>query len=154
MAQQHGILAIANLGVFWSEYTHMISRRTDYSLILMQALKPTFRSGVFLSLEDIAQQYRLPHAYCEKLAHKLKEAGVLTSRVGKSGGYRLIKDPKTVSVQSLIDAFQKQPAIRCLLAPNAQRSCALAATCPTKKGWRRIDAEIRKTLSRLTIANI
>lgn len=120
----------------------------------MQALKPTFRSGAFLSLEDIAQQYRLPHAYCEKLAHRLKEAGVLASRVGKNGGYRLAKDPKKVSVQSIIDVFQQQPAVRCLLAQNAEKSCALAATCPTKKGWRRIDGEIRKTLSRLTIANI
>lgn len=132
----------------------MISRKTDYSLILTQALKPTFGSGVFLPLKDIAKQYRLPYAYCEKLAHTLAEAGVLASRVGKNGGYRLVKDPKKVSVQSIIDVFQKQQAVRCLLAPNAQKSCALAATCPTKKGWRRIDAEIRKTLSRLTIANI
>jgi|SRR3989344_4482329 len=132
----------------------MISRKTDYSLILIQALKPTFRSGGFVTLEDIAKQYRLPHAYCEKLAHKLKEAGILESRVGKSGGYRLLKDPKKISVQSLVDVFQKQPAARCLLAPNAQKACSLITTCPTKRGWLRIDAEIRKTLTRLTVANI
>ncbi|MCR4323233.1 MAG: Rrf2 family transcriptional regulator [Candidatus Azambacteria bacterium] len=132
----------------------MISRKTDYSLILMQALKPTFTSGDFMTLEGIAKQYRLPHAYCEKLAHKLKEAGILASRVGKNGGYRLAKDPKKISVQSLVDVFQKQQPIRCLLAPNAEKSCALALTCPTKKGWLRIDTEIRKTLTRLTIANI
>lgn len=120
----------------------------------MQALKPTFRSGMFVSLKDVAKQYRLPYAYCEKLAHTLKEAGILASRVGKNGGYRLIKDPKKITVQSLVDIFQKQPAVRCLLAQNAQKSCALAPTCPTKKGWRRIDAEIRKTLTRLTIAHI
>lgn len=120
----------------------------------MQALKPTFTSGLFVSLKDIATRYHLPHAYCEKLAQKLKEAGVLASRVGKNGGYRLVKNPKKVSVQSLIDVFQKQQVVRCLLAPNAEKTCALAATCPTKKGWRRIDGEIRKTLTRLTIANI
>lgn len=120
----------------------------------MQALKPTFTSGGFMTLEGIAKHYRLPHAYCEKLAHKLKEAGILESRVGKNGGYRIVKDPKKISVQSLVDVFQKQPAVRCLLAPNAEKTCALVATCPTKRGWRRIDAEIRKTLTRLTIANI
>ncbi len=132
----------------------MISRETDYGLILMQALKSTYKSGVFVSLKDIAKQYRLPHAYCEKLAQKLKEADILVSRVGKNGGYRLAKDPKAVSIQSLIDAFRKRSAVRCVLAPNAQKACALAATCPTKRGWRRIDTEIRKTLTRLTIANI
>lgn len=132
----------------------MISRETDYSLILMQALKPTFASGVFMPLKDIAREYRLPYAYCEKLAHKLKRADILASRVGKNGGYRLIKDPRKVSVQSIVDVFQKQPAVRCLLAQNAQGSCSLTATCPTKRGWRRIDGEIRKTLARLTIANI
>ena len=120
----------------------------------MQALKPTFATGSFVSLKDIAKHYRLPHAYCEKLAHKLKEAGVLASRVGKNGGYRLAKDPKKGSVQSIIDVFQKQTAVRCLLAPGAKKTCTLASTCPTKKGWRRIDEEVRKTLTRLTVAHI
>lgn len=131
-----------------------ISRKTDYSLILMQALKDTFASGRFLTLDDIAHRYHLPYAYLEKLAGALKRSGIIEARTGKNGGYRMARDPKKVTVQEIVDIFQPKPLMRCLSAGNAQKTCALLPVCPSRSGWRKIDAEIRKALSALTIAKI
>lgn len=131
-----------------------ISRKTDYSLILMQALKNTFTSGQFLTLDDIARQYHLPYAYLEKLAGALKRSGIVEARTGKNGGYRMARDPKKVTVQEIADIFQQKPLMRCLSAENAQKTCVLFPMCPSRSGWRKIDTEIRKALSSLTIAKI
>lgn len=145
-----------------------ISRKTDYALILIGALKPTFRSGEFVPLKLIARQYKLPGAYAEKLAGALKRAGILKAQIGKNGGYRLAREPKCITLQSIVDVFQTQPMVRCLASRNPrteraeqssydshlQKSCALAATCPTRQGWNKADNAIRKTLNRLTLADV
>src|SRR3989304_4607747 len=136
----------------------LISRKTDYALILIGALKPTFRSGDFVPLKLIARQYRLPYAYTEKLASSLKRAGVLEAQIGKSGGYRLTRDPKKITLQSIVNIFQIKPMVRCMISFNPrteraehgrrtqwhneashdgslQKSCALSATCPTRASW-------------------
>lgn len=131
-----------------------ISRKTDYSLILMQDLKSTFSSGKFLALDTIATHYHLPYAYCEKLAGELKRSGIIEARIGKNGGYRMARDPKKVTVQEIVDIFQRKPLMRCLSARNAQKTCALLPVCPSRSGWRQIDTEIRKALGGLTIAKL
>ena len=129
----------------------LISRKTDYALILIGALKPTFRSGDFVPLKLIARQYRLPYAYAEKLASSLKRAGVLEAQIGKSGGYRLARDPKKITLQSIVNIFQVKPIVRCMISLGLQKSCALSATCPTRASWNKADDAIRKALSKIHV---
>ena len=129
----------------------LISRKTDYALILIGALKPTFRSGDFVSLKLIARQYRLPYAYAEKLASSLKRAGLLEAQIGKSGGYRLARDPKKITLQSIVNIFQVKPIVRCMISLGLQKSCALSATCPTRASWNKADDAIRKALSKIRV---
>jgi len=131
-----------------------ISRKTDYGLILIGALKHTHASGEFVSLKSITKQYRLPYAYLEKLAGILKKAGVVDAHVGKGGGYKLAHDPKNISVQEIIDVFQSQPMMRCLHAANPEKTCTLISVCPTRKGWRRVDLELKKTLRKFSVAQL
>ena len=129
----------------------LISRKTDYALILIGALKPTFRSGDFVPLKLIARQYRLPYAYAEKLASSLKRAGLLEAQIGKSGGYRLARDPKKITLQSIVNIFQVKPIVRCMISLGLQKSCALSATCPTRASWNKADDAIRKALSKIRV---
>ena len=157
----------------------LISLKTDYALILIGALKPTFRSGDFVPLKLIARQYRLPYAYAEKLASSLKRAGLLEAQIGKSGGYRLTRDPKKITLQSIVNVFQIKPIVRCMISFNPrteraeqssydghlrtqeaeqssydgspQKSCALSATCPTRASWNKADDAIRKALSKIYV---
>lgn len=128
-----------------------ISRKTDYGLILLGALKETFTSGRFKSLRNISTQYRLPYAYIEKLAKALKQSGIVESHVGKDGGYRLLKNPQDTTLQEIVDIFQGKPIMRCLHSLVPEKSCALVTVCPTRKGWYKAETEIRKTLGKFTL---
>ena len=132
----------------------VISRKTDYGLILIGALKATYASGKFVSLRTIVQQYRLPYAYIEKLAGQLKRAGILEAHTGKVGGYRLARNPKTLSGGAIVDTFQQEPMMRCLHAQHPQKACALVFTCPTRKGWNKIERKVSETLNHITVAQL
>ena len=78
-------------------------KRFDYALALVGHLKGQGRA--FVGIKKAAEASGLPKAYLEKVAQELKRSGWLESRKGPSGGYRLLKDPKSVSVQALIKFY-------------------------------------------------
>lgn len=124
-----------------------INKKVDYSLILIRALKDTFKSGEFVALGEISESHGLPYAFLEKLAGKVKQAGILESQIGKNGGYRLIRDPKKISIGEVINVFQPKQSTRC-------GSCYIANTCPSKTDLIKINLAINKALNKLTISNL
>ena len=81
-----------------------MKRRFDYALILLERLKKG--DGKFMEIRRIAEEFGLPRAYLEKVAQELKRAGWLEARRGAGGGYRLAKDPGTVSIEALINFYE------------------------------------------------
>ena len=81
-------------------FDNMGRKRFDYALILLEYLKQ--KKGGFVDVRSVAKESNLPGAYLEKVAQELKRAGWLESRKGAGGGYRLVKDPASVSVETLI----------------------------------------------------
>lgn len=68
----------------------------------MERLKQ--ESGLFLNVRTIAQEYKIPPAYLEKIAQEFKKAGWLESRRGAGGGYRLKRE---ISVGELMKFFER-----------------------------------------------
>lgn len=82
----------------------MGKKRFDYALILLEYLKQNPEK--FIDTSTVADKFGLPQAYLEKVAQELKRAGWLEGRRGAGGGYRLLKDPASVSVESLISFYE------------------------------------------------
>lgn len=130
------------------------SRKTDYGLILIAALAPTYRSANYVSLRDVAERQRLPFAFLEKLAGTLKKHGVVGARKGAQGGYRLLRDPKSITFAEVIRMFEESPMMRCLRSPHPEKYCPLVSICPTRSKWREIEQEVNAIFERITVASI
>ncbi|MBI2055364.1 MAG: Rrf2 family transcriptional regulator [Candidatus Sungbacteria bacterium] len=130
------------------------SRKTDYALILLEALKPTFASGGFLTLRAVTERESLPRAFLEKIASKLKKEKVVAARKGADGGYRLIRDPNSLTLKEVIDIFEEPPMMRCMRSPDPQKHCALAVHCPTRSKWREIEKRVNFIFERVTIDSL
>ena len=128
------------------------SRKTDYGLILLEALRPTYDSGGFRSLRSIAEEHRLPFPFLEKIAGVLKKEGVVEAKKGVDGGYRLSRDPKTITLQNVIRMFDEPPMMRCMRSPHPEQYCPLVPHCPTRKGWRELNEKFDSLLARTTLA--
>ena len=128
-----------------------MTKKASYGLIatveLARAPEGTSRSAVW-----IAERYDLPVAFIEKILHELKQAGLVASRQGRSGGYLLRIPPERVSVRRVLESLgESLDLVDCL---DGGTSCRLTGVCPTQGTWRTINDAFRGLLDRVSVADL
>lgn len=129
------------------------SRKTDYGILFLSALKKSYSNGGFLALKDVAKTYNLPFAYLEKIAISFKKYGILEAKPGVGGGYRLIRNPKNIRLQEVINIFEEPEIVRCL-KPNGKSCCDFINSCPTQKGWFAFNKKVSKIFEQTKISEV
>lgn len=130
------------------------SRKTDYGIILIEALRPSFESFRFTPLSEVARDNHLPLTFLQKLAETLRGAGYLKAKRGKAGGYRLARDPKKVTFKELLDIFEEPPMMRCMKSPDPKKHCLLAGVCPSRKKWGEVEEKVNKIFEKVTVDSL
>lgn len=80
-------------------------KKIDYAIILVDRLKRAEES--FIDVSVVAFESRLPYAYLEKVSQELKRKGLLESKRGAGGGYRLARIHRKVSTGEIINLFYR-----------------------------------------------
>lgn len=88
----------------------MLTQRTRYSMLAMVRLAKEFGKGT-LMINQIAESEKIPKRFLESILLELKKNGYLDSRLGKNGGYFLMKDPKTISLLEIVRLFEGSIAL-------------------------------------------
>lgn len=83
-------------------------RRLDYGFILIERLKLAPNKENFLDVRIVSEEFKLSPAFLEKVAQELKRAGLIESRRGFGGGYRLAMEGAKIPTSRLIDIFEKR----------------------------------------------
>ena len=80
-----------------------ISRTADYGLraVTLLAALPPHRT---LQAQELAEAGRIPIKFLEQILLVLKRAGILRSKRGVGGGYRLDRESRLISVADVIEA--------------------------------------------------
>jgi len=82
-----------------------ISARADYAVRAAVVLAEHYTEG-FVSSETVAGAEGIPAAFLEGILADLRRGGIVESRRGAGGGYRLARDPEDVSVADVIRAVE------------------------------------------------
>ncbi|MDP3544060.1 MAG: Rrf2 family transcriptional regulator, partial [Elusimicrobiota bacterium] len=111
------------------------------------------RPGEALELTGIARRFELPESALAKSFQSLVRAGVLCSRRGPNGGYRLDRAPKDVTLAEVIEALggSDRRHGRCLLE---ERQCSAGGTCALHAAAVDADERMRSSLRTLTLADL
>lgn len=83
----------------------MLTQKTRYSMLAMVRLAKEFGKGT-LMINDIAESERIPKRFLESILLELKNNGYLGSRLGKKGGYFLVKHPKDINLLDIVRLFE------------------------------------------------
>ncbi len=59
-----------------------------------------------ISLKEIAEKQDIPYRYLENIMSRLVAAGIVESLRGRGGGFRLKKDPATLTIFDVIKALE------------------------------------------------
>lgn len=107
-----------------------------------------------VSIHSIAERQKVSEGYLEQLIAKLKKAGLVEGIRGASGGYRLAKDPREISVGDILRALEGTlHPVECP-AVKSELSCANEEDCVTKMVWKRIDESIEETVDHIMLQEL
>ena len=79
----------------------MLSKKCQYALHALIYLANQ-EEGTTVTIGEIATEKNIPKKFLEAILLDLRNAGILASRKGKSGGYYFLKKPKQISIIEVI----------------------------------------------------
>jgi Rrf2 family protein len=79
----------------------MISKKTKYALKAMRHLAQSSHDRPVL-IAELAAVEKIPKKFLEFILLALRKGGLLTSRIGKGGGYLLAHDPSEITIGSIV----------------------------------------------------
>lgn len=111
------------------------------------------RPAESLELTGVARRFDLPEAALAKSFQALVRAGVLNSRRGPNGGYRLDRSASEVTLAEVIEALggSDRRHGRCLLE---ERECGAGGNCALHAAAVEADERMRTSLRSLTLADL
>jgi Rrf2 family protein len=139
------------------EFSNMIlSKKTRYAIVALTRLAKEFGKGPVL-IREIAEEEKIPQRFLENILLELKKLGILGSKLGKDGGYFLIRNPEDVSILDIVRYFEGTIALLYCVSEKAYRPCEF---CRDEKicGIRSVFKEVRDStfqiLSKTTLQSL
>ncbi len=128
-----------------------LSKKVEYGLI---AIRHIAASGGVVTAKEIAEQYGIPYELLAKVLQRLTKAGLVASHQGVRGGYTLARRPEDVPVSLIIHAIEgTNPTIAQCLADGPE-SCGVFTTCTIKSPLTKVQANIERAFSSMTLSEI
>ncbi len=127
----------------------MISTKGRYALHVMIDLAKRGADEP-VPLSDISNRNDISMKYLEIIVSMLNKAGFVESYRGKSGGYRLSKDPSEYTMQSILSLTEGTLApVACL-----ENGCPRSEGCTTVPLWKNLDTIIEQYLESITLKDV
>ncbi len=105
-----------------------------------------------ISIGDISENKNIPEPFLRKLFKPLVQQGIINSTRGVSGGVRLARDPKDISVLEVVEALEGPLALNeCLLEDIA---CEFLSECGMHDIWEEAQAAMAKVLRSKNLTNL
>jgi len=129
-----------------------ITRKTDYATRAVLAL--SLADGEALTAEELARRVAVPESFLKQILMRLRDAGILRSERGPSGGYRLNHDASEITMERVVRVFQGQLApIECATRQEPGR-CPMEVGCSLLTMWAEVRDATIAILERTTFAEL
>lgn len=127
-----------------------LSRLTDYGTVILAHLATTL--GRWSTVTAIAQATHLPSATVGKILKHLARRGLVVSQRGAHGGYRLGRDPGSITALEILECLETRVAMtNCSLGTER---CHHVQYCRVRTPWQTINEALRRTLATVTLADL
>jgi Rrf2 family protein len=109
-----------------------------------------------LTIPEIAEREGLSTAYVAKLLNLLRQAGLINSARGRSGGYTLTRPRDQISIQEILGALGSPTweSASCSRYPGTLEMCVRSTGCAVRSLWGTIDTMVNQLLKSITLADL
>lgn len=130
--------------------TFNLTKRTDYGLSMLSLLAVKGKGGR-VSLTELANK-GLPKAFMAQIANRMVQAGLLSSKEGRGGGYALISDPRDIGLRRVMETIDGDLApVSCVNKPG---KCLIEDHCWQKGFMFRFTHEVERIMDKYTVADL
>src|SRR5437868_4746663 len=125
----------------------ILSKLADYGVIVATHLAAF--PGRQVTAQAVAEATQLPPATVAKLLKAMAHAGLVTATRGASGGYRLARGAKTISVAEVVAAIDGDIGLtQCSVHVD---ECTRTTYCPTRPHWAAINRAVGEALAAVSL---
>lgn len=123
-----------------------ISKRVEYSLVFISYLAKNDQK--MISLTQAASKLNLPYRFLGQLSMDLKQSGIVESKEGKTGGYRLAEGWGERSFYDLMEALgENKHVVSCL----GDKNCSRLEGCEMRKVWSKLESTMINELKKIKL---
>ncbi len=132
-----------------------LSLRGEYALRALLVLGLNHTQPV-VRIQTISQQQNIPKRFLEQILNDLKSAGVVESKRGVAGGYRLARPPEDISLATVIRHIEGALApVSCVSERFYEKcSCPDEARCAIRSVMKQVRDAVVKLVEKLTVADL
>ncbi len=133
-----------------------LSVRGEYALRALTSLSLDYKPNSVLRIQAISEEQNIPKRFLEQILNDLRSAGILESKRGIAGGYRLKVPPEQVSLAQVIRHIEGPLApVNCVSERFYEKcTCPDEAKCALRSVMKEVRDSIVKILEGVTLAQL
>lgn len=129
----------------------IITRATEHSIRAVIYLASKHPHPV-VSKREICKSEGITPAFLTKILQPLIHNGLVKSKRGVAGGFRLAREPDKITLWDVMKAVEEPLALNiCLTHEN---DCSRVDYCPVHELWCEVRASMEKTFNKKTLAEL
>ena len=132
-----------------------LSVRGEYALRALLVLGLNFDQPV-VRIQAISEQQNIPKRFLEQILNDLKTAGIVQSRRGVAGGYRLARRPEEITLAAVVRHIEGALApVSCVSERFYEKcSCPDESRCAIRSVMGEIREAVVRIAERVTVAEL
>jgi Rrf2 family protein len=134
-----------------------LSVRGEYALRALQVLARDYQEDdSVVRIQEISDKQNIPKRFLEQILNDLKSAGLVESKRGVAGGYRLRRSPEKITLAEIVRHIEGPLAPVSCVSEKFYEKCS----CPDESRWaiRSVMKETRdaivEVMERVTLAEL
>jgi Rrf2 family protein len=130
----------------------MVSAKGRYALRIFIDLAQNQGDG-YVALSEVSKRQDVSLKYLETIVATLVRGGLLRSQRGMSGGYRLSRDAKEISIYDIFNLTEGSLSpVACISC--GENFCNRSGNCYTKEMWANVDNLINNYFKSVSVQDL
>ncbi len=131
-----------------------ISTRIRYGLRALVYIAEQNRNfNKLVRIKEISEDQNISVQYLEQILYKLKKESIIEGKRGPNGGYKLIGDPKDISIYRLYEILDSEVRVVDCNENSESKTC-VDDKCRSACLWSRLDNALTEILAGTTLDDL
>lgn len=129
------------------------SQETDYALRLVDFFSRSDRE-TYHNARELSTNLSIPYRFLLRVLGKLKRGGILASRQGDGGGYRLGRPPGEITLRQVVSLTESHASLSRCLGDTGLCNAGVAPNCRVHRTLCRVQEQMDALLDTYTFGNM